>query len=112
MRLVRIVGTIAILFVVVLVSSLGLYGQTAVGEVNGIITDTQGAVVADATVKLTNQATKIETNARTNGAGGFTFINVRPGSYVLSVEKQGFKKTSVNPFDVGVNQTVTHNIKM
>src|SRR6266849_7307675 len=112
MRLVKITGAIAVLFVLVLVSNVALHSQTAVGEVNGVVTDAQGAVVADAAVKLTNQATKIASTRATNGSGGFTFVNVQPGSYVLSVEKQGFKKTDVSPFDVGVNQTVSHNIKL
>ena len=110
--MVKIAGAIAVLFVLVLVSGVALHGQTAVGEVNGVVTDAQGAVVADAAVKLTNQATKIASTRATNGSGGFTFVNVQPGSYVLSVEKQGFKKTDVSPFDVGVNQTVSHNIKL
>ncbi len=35
------------------------------------------------------------------------FINVKPGSYTLKVEAQGFKAVQVAPFDVGVSQTVT-----
>src|SRR5262245_5906967 len=82
-----------------------LVGQTATGEVNGTITDPAGAAVPAATVKLINQATKIEEQARPNQSGYYIFVNVRPGAYVLRVEAQGFKAAQIPAFDVGVSQT-------
>ena len=112
MRWVNVTCATVFLFVIVLACMPALHSQTATGEVNGTVTDSQGAVVPDATVKLVNQATKIETSRPTNGSGYFTFINVQPGSYVVQVEKTGFKKVTISAFDVGVNQTVTQSIKL
>jgi hypothetical protein len=86
--------------------------QTATGEVNGAVTDVQGAVIPDAGVRLTNQATGIETTRATNASGGFVFINVQPGNYVLRVSKTGFKEAEVTGFSVAVNQAVTLNVKL
>lgn len=102
----------ATLALCLLVCVPAVYSQTATGEVNGTVTDAQGAVVPNASVKLINQGTKIETTVSTNGTGDFTFINVQPGSYVLRVEKQGFKKVDVAAFDVAVNQTIRQQIKL
>jgi hypothetical protein len=88
------------------------FGQSATGEVNGTITDQTGATVPASTVKLINQATLIETQAAPNQNGYFIFVNVRPGTYVLKVEAQGFKTAQISPFDVGVNQTVTRNLSL
>jgi Carboxypeptidase regulatory-like domain/TonB dependent receptor len=93
-------------------SGWAFYSQTATGEVNGTIADQTGAGVPASVVKLVNQATQIETQVVTDQSGFFTFVNVRPGTYVLKVEAQGFKTAQVPQFDVGVNQTVTRNVSL
>ncbi len=89
-----------------------LNAQSATGEVNGTINDRSGAAVPNATVRLTNQGTGIAEQATTNASGYFVFINVRPGSYTLDVEAQGFKKAQVPVFELSVNQTLKQNIAL
>ena len=60
-------------------------------------------------VKLINQATKIESEAKTSESGYFTFVNVRPGKLQPVVEVQGFKGAQAR-FDVGVSETITQNV--
>ena len=86
--------------------------QTATGEVNGTISDPNGAAVPAAIVKLINQATKAESEATTNQNGYFTFVNLKPASYVLMVETKGFKKSLTNPFSLGVSETITQNVSL
>ena len=95
-----------------LLSPFIVNAQTSTGEVNGTISDPNGGALAGATVKLINQATKIESEVRTNDGGYFTIINVKPGSYVLRVEVQNFKGLQTAPFNVGVSQTVTQNLTL
>ncbi|MCI0391371.1 MAG: TonB-dependent receptor [Acidobacteria bacterium] len=102
----------ALLLVTLMGSGSALFCQTATGEVNGTISDPAGAAVPVATVKLINQATKIEAQARPNQNGYFIFVNVRPGAYVLRVEAQGFKAAQTPAFDVGVSQTMTQNVAL
>jgi len=109
MRL-RCVAVAALLSVMLLVSVPVLRAQRATGEVNGTVIDKSGGAVPGATVKLTNQGTKIVTQVQTNQSGYFLFINVLPGTYVLSVEQTGFKMAQVPPFDISVNQTLTQNM--
>ena len=71
----------AILGVMLFVTAAVVHAQTAVGEVNGTVSDKSGAIVAGATVKLTNQATGIVDKATTNSDGHFFFINVN-ASYI------------------------------
>jgi hypothetical protein len=97
-------------FALLLVSSCVALAQTATGEVNGTITDKSGGAVVGATVRLVNQGTTILDQVQTNQNGYFLFITVRPGSYVLSVERAGFKTARVPAFDVAVNQTLTQNM--
>ena len=99
------------ILLLVLVSASVLFAQTATGEVSGTVTDPNGAAVPGAVVRLTNQATKIESVAKTNESGFFVFVNVRPATYMLSVEVPGFKGGQTQ-FDVGVSETVTQNIAL
>src|SRR5262245_26467621 len=86
--------------------------QTATGEINGTNSDPNGAAVPGSIVKLINQATKGETETSTNQSGHFTFVNLKPASYVLMVETKGFKKTLTNPFSLGVSKTITQNVSL
>jgi hypothetical protein len=92
--------------------SSSLLGQTSTGEVNGTIVDPTGAAIPASNIKLINQATKIEAQATPNDDGHFTFVNVRPGSYILRVEASGFKTVQTAAFDVGVNQSVTQDLTL
>jgi len=97
---------------VMLFSALALQAQTATGEVNGTVSDPNGAAVAGAAVKLINQATKTEKETSSNQSGYFTFVNLSPATYTLLVEIRGFKKTVTNPFALGVSETVTQNVSL
>lgn len=59
-----------------------------------------------------NQGTRITSEAQTNANGYFLFLNVQPGPYVLTIEKQGFKTAQVSVFDILVNQTLTQSIRL
>jgi hypothetical protein len=108
----RLAKMATILFAALFLAAEPAPAQTATGEVNGTVTDKSSGFVAGATVKLSNQDTKIEDRATTNSDGYFVFINVKPGTYILGVEAKGFKITQIAPFGVGVNQTVTQTIRL
>src|SRR5918912_2383570 len=108
MRLLKVAAALLL----VMVTASMVFGQSATGEVNGTITDQAGAAVPGASVKLVNQATQIETQVTTDQIVYFTFANVKPAPYVLTVEMQGFKGAQTGQFNVGVSQTVTQNIAL
>ena len=93
-------------------SSAVLFAQRATGGVNGTITDSTGAVVAGATVTLTNQDTNVLSHATTSNTGYFVFLDVTPGPYVVTITKQGFKSVELPTFNLVVNQTLTENETM
>src|SRR5690242_20900420 len=89
-----------------------LHAQTSSGQVSGTVTDTSGGVIPGANVTLTNTGTQIAKTIPSNDSGNFTFINVQPGEYVITVELQGFKPAKTSTFVVQVNQTVTRMIPL
>src|SRR5438876_12372046 len=88
-KVMRTAKTAAALLISMLLITIPILAQTSTGGANGTVTDPSGAVVSGAAVKLVNQATNIENKTETTSSGYFVFVNVQPGTYVLSVEKQG-----------------------
>ena len=75
--------------------SAALYGQgVATGDLHVMVTDPQGKAVADAKVTASNANQGIERAASSNGEGEYSFLSLPPGSYVVTVNEQGFAKAS------------------
>lgn len=69
----------------------GLPAQVVItSTIVGTVTDPQKAVVAGASVVLTNQDTGVSWRATTDDSGSFQFPNLLAGNYKISVKSQGF----------------------
>src|SRR3984957_17652729 len=86
--------------------------QSTFGSISGSVTDASGAAMPDATVALTSSATDAKQTVTTGPDGLYSFVNLTPGSYVLEVEKQGFKHFKRDPVIVQVQQAVRIDIPM
>jgi outer membrane receptor protein involved in Fe transport len=85
--------------------SPSLYAQNSFGSIVGTVTDTTGADVPGATVVLKNAATN-ETKTTTSGSGGtYTFLNLNPGNYSVTVTETGFQTLTKNAIDVTIGGT-------
>ncbi|HYM10418.1 MAG TPA: TonB-dependent receptor [Bryobacterales bacterium] len=78
------------LFVLVL-SIVPLLAQDTRARVQGIVTDTTGAVVVGASVTLLNNNTGIRANQASDTSGHYVFDLVLPGDYTVEVELTGFR---------------------
>ena len=96
-----------ILCLAALLATASATAQTSMGGVSGMVVDSSGARVPGATVTLTNTATSVASVRQTNDSGFYTFVNVRPGSYTLMVELQGFTKASVEAFTAPTSPRTT-----
>jgi len=106
-------ATFVLCLSVLALSSATMWGQsTDSGTVVGTITDASGAMVAGATVKLTDTATARSQTTVTNDTGRYTFATVTPGVYNLSVSKTGFATTKADHQEVTVGSTRTVNLAL
>ncbi len=81
------------------------WGQAVSATLLGNVTDDTGASVANAEVQILESATGIPHAGVTNESGNFTFPDLTPGTYTVSVESKGFKKETRESVDVVVNTT-------
>ena len=65
-------------------------GQTSRGTLTGTVADNSGAVISNATVKITQQATGVSRQTTTNSAGLYRFDAVDLGTYTVSAQATGF----------------------
>lgn len=83
--------TISLLLSAVLATAPVAFAQSVTGQVSGTVADPQGAVVAGATVRLTNEVTQQVREFKTETSGTYVFTNLVAGTYGLNVEHDGFK---------------------
>lgn len=89
-----------------------IMAQGLFGTISGTVTDTSGAVVADATVKVTNVATSVTTAWKTNGAGVYNATSLIPGTYKVQAEAKGFKTAVADNILVEVNSNPKINLAL
>jgi len=91
---------------------LSVQAQSTYGAVAGSVTDSSGAAIVGAQVRLTNLGTSEKRTQSTVAAGLYSFVTVIPGQYRVEVEKQGFKRITREPVVVQVQQSTRIDIAM
>ena len=90
-----------LLVLMLLLAAICVPAQTFRGTVLGTVTDTSGAVVSGATVKVRNVDTGLERTTQTSADGTYSAPELPFGNYTVTVSQSGFQ-TSVTS-DVAVD---------
>jgi hypothetical protein len=90
-------------FVCFWVAAYVLSAQTA--GVQGLVTDSSKAVIAGATITITNTATQVARSATTNTSGLYTLPLLDAGVYRLEASQGGFAPQKIESFRLETNQT-------
>lgn len=98
--------------VLLLASSLQLCAQGTGGRILGRIADPSGAVLSGAKITAVNEATGVSHSAISNDSGDYVFPDLSVGSYSLTFDLTGFKKTVRRAIALDVNQVITLNMTM
>ncbi len=83
--------SIALLALLSLLTVFAL-AQTETGQITGVIHDATGAVLSGATVTVKSATTGLTRQATTNSQGVYTFSSLKPDSYDVTVDANGFQK--------------------
>jgi hypothetical protein len=104
---------IAGLFLLCCAFSPSSYSQNVTtGTVIGTVTDPSGAAVPDGVVVLRNKATNSQVTQKTNSAGQYTFVNVAPGEYQITVKKENFRTAEVPSLTVDVAKSYNVDVRL
>ena len=92
-------------------ASVGAFAQTT-SQVSGSVTDRTGALVAEATVTITNLETQLTREVQTDANGFYVIPLLPPGRYRLEVRKTGFKSTIQDNITLEVNQAARLDLSL
>ena len=80
--------------------------QVESGKVVGTVRDASGAVLADAAVTVTETQTNAERKTTSNSGGEYVVTELKPGTYTVTAEREGFKTAVQTAFKLDINQVV------
>ena len=107
--LVRFVRLLTLVFTLLLLTA-GALAQNTLGRITGVVRDPTGAIVAGATVTVSNESTKQQVQVvTTNGEGLFLLPQLSAGSYTVKIEMAGFKTISYTDVKVDPAQEYSLN---
>ena len=99
-------------FVYTLLFSVAAFAQSDRGTITGTVTDLTGAVVPHATVIAVNAESGTESPVSTTDTGNYTIASLRPGTYNVSAEAAGFKKTTRTGILVAISSNVRVDVSL
>ncbi|WP_058188829.1 TonB-dependent receptor [Terracidiphilus gabretensis] len=93
-------------------AAANLTAQISSGSLAGNIQDANGAVVPNATVTATNDATHVITVAKSTSAGNYRFPTLSLGTYTVTAVATGFSTASETGVVVQISSTTALDIKL
>ncbi|MBL8150344.1 MAG: TonB-dependent receptor [Blastocatellia bacterium] len=93
-----------ILLTLLLMTSAAVQAQTFRGRVIGTVKDSQGLVVAGATITVTDTGKNLSRTATSDQDGNFTIFELPAGTYSVAAEAQGFSRTVFSNVEVSVGR--------
>jgi hypothetical protein len=82
-----------------------LSAQSIFGSLVGTVKDPSGAVVHQAAITITNTGENTARTVQTDGTGNYEALNLKPGSYSVTVKHPGFDEASRSSIVLDARQT-------
>ena len=87
-----------------IISACCILAQTPTGSVSGSVADGSGAQIANAAVRIINNATNESRTVNTSSTGSYVFPSVAAGEYSLDAQSVGFQSQRRTGITLNVNQ--------
>ena len=104
--------SICILSMLTLFGSISAFSQAVNATLLGTATDTSGAIVVNAKVTATDAGTNVSRSVQTNSSGNYSFPDLPPGQYIITVELAGFKKETRRNIALEVNTATRVDVQL
>src|SRR6266508_2371049 len=103
----------ATLLAALVVSSMAIvFAQLGTAGISGLVSDTNGAAIANAHVVVKNKATGQTRETTASGEGIYTFQNLPPASYEIRVEAANFAPAVVEAVTLNVGEIPAINVTL
>jgi hypothetical protein len=86
--------------------------QSNAADLQGTVRDANGAVVANASVKVRNTGTNVSREATTNDDGYYKIVNLPPGEYELNVQAANYKTARIPSVKLTIGQTINQDVPL
>src|SRR5215472_8201267 len=94
-------------------AAISAFGQASyTAQVRGVVKDQSGAMIMDASVTITNDATGISTAAHSDANGLYILTGLRPAVYTIKAEKPGFRAAEQKKVVLQVDQQTTIDFEL
>jgi outer membrane receptor protein involved in Fe transport len=97
---------------ILLFASVVASAQTESARISGQVTDPTDAVIAGVECKITNLETNVSTITTTNQDGIYVIADLRPATYRLTIQKEGFRTVVQPSLQLYVQDAVNENFKL
>ncbi len=89
-----------------------LYAQVDSGTISGVITDPEGAVISGAIIQIINASDHTSRTFTTNHEGLYTAPSLRPATYDISAEANGFRSVTRKTVELHVQDRLAIDITL
>lgn len=99
-------------FCVLIFAGQAFAQSTTAGGINGRVVDPQGAIVSNATVKVTNDGTNASVTVTANEDGVYRVTNLQPGTYTVEFSAGSFAPSKATNIVVEVGRSTAVDAKL
>jgi len=100
------------LVVILLLAAVAAFAQTEGARISGRVTDPTDAVVVGALCTITNIETNVSITISTNEDGIYVIADLRPATYRLTIQKDGFRTVVQPNLQLYVQDAVNENFAL
>ncbi len=86
--------------------------QSTFGTIVGTVTDSSGAVIPSATVKIINAGENTSRIVATDASGNYNVVDLKAAQYSVQVASSGFKTTRVDGLQLAARQTLRVDVTL
>src|SRR5580704_4080344 len=101
-----------VLVLIFLLTTVVGLAQTESARISGRVADLSGAVIVGAGCEITNIETNVSTSTTTNQDGIYVIPDLRPATYRLTIQKEGFRTVVQPRLQLYVQDAVNENFRL
>ena len=104
--------SLAILMAALVASAGSAFGQTSKGILVGVVRDSTGAVIPNATIKIVGNSDGAVRSMTTKGDGSYRIEALEPENYTVTASQSGFAGYSASNVIVAPSQVTTYDLRL